>query len=484
MSSESQVSLLDLFEDAALPIVKVFILCFIGAVAAHANIFEPGARKHVSMLVFNVFAPSLMSMKLASAVNLENIKSWWSLPANICLSIIIGWVLGWTTAKITRAPSNITAMLAAVTALGNVGNLPLVLVETLGRGDSPFGHNVSDLGVAYVAFGIWVASIFQFSISYYLLAPKDKPPVDYAPLPAVPQAANAVGAIEGQTVEVADAQENGVVRVPDGLSPVRTADTSFASESSDSPYTESYQNSPMAPLLASYEDPDTVNRFSRRHSSRFRPVYSIADLASMDKGCCSGCAYHLKRAGKNVYRGFANVKWSNIFTFPIKVCFSAIAIGLVPPVKNLIVGKHAPFAIVKESLDCMGGAMIPCMMMVLGANLSKGPPPCQLPVINIVAVAAVRLLIAPMVGVSIVIASVHSGIVHPPDSFFMFVLLLQHCMPTAINMHTVATLHQNGVAEVTTVLFWQYLLSIVTVPLWMLLFLYYLRTMSPFAVPA
>jgi predicted permease len=82
-------------------------------------------------------------------------------------------------------------------------------------------------------------------------------------------------------------------------------------------------------------------------------------------------------AGKNVYRGFANVKWSNIFTFPIKVCFSAIAIGLVPPVKNLIVGKHAPFAIVKESLDCMGGAMIPCMMMVLGANLSKVsfPPP-------------------------------------------------------------------------------------------------------------
>jgi hypothetical protein len=66
MSSESQVSLLDLFEDAALPIVKVFILCFIGAVAAHANIFEPGARKHVSMLVsFHIYPSPINTLHVA-----------------------------------------------------------------------------------------------------------------------------------------------------------------------------------------------------------------------------------------------------------------------------------------------------------------------------------------------------------------------------------------------------------------------------------
>jgi len=183
-----------------------------------------------------------------------------------------------------------------------------------------------------------------------------------------------------------------------------------------------------------------------------------------------------------VRRAFFKVKWSNIFTFPIKCCLAAIGIGLIPPAKALLVGPDAPLAIVKESLETMGGAMIPGMMMVLGANLSKGPPPCNLPAFNIAAVAVVRLLVAPLFGVSIVIASVHANIVRPPDSFFMFVLMLQHCMPTAINMHTVATLHQNGVAEVTTVLFWQYLASIVTLPIWMMLFLFYLRTYSPFAV--
>ena len=47
----AHVDFMELFKDAALPIVKVFILCFLGAVAAHSNIFEPGARKNVSVLV-------------------------------------------------------------------------------------------------------------------------------------------------------------------------------------------------------------------------------------------------------------------------------------------------------------------------------------------------------------------------------------------------------------------------------------------------
>jgi len=289
--------------------------------------------------------------------------------------------------------------------------------------------------------------------------------------------------MENGAHEVAADQEP-VSVAPLSLPPINT-DSPSSEDRPPSPYTESYQNSPMAPLLSSYEDPDTAARFSRRHNSRFINMSnsSLPGLAfQQEKSCWSACWQPFAIAGRKVQRAFGKVKWSNIFTFPIKCCFAAIAVGMIKPVKSLLVGPTAPLAIVKESLETMGGAMIPAMMMVLGANLAKGPPPCQLPLFNIIAVAVVRLLIAPMVGVTVVIVSVHTGVVQPPDSFFMFVLMLQHCMPTAINMHTVATLHQNGVAEVTTVLFWQYLASIITVPCWMMFFLYYLRTYSPFAV--
>lgn len=47
---------------------------------------------------------------------------------------------------------------------------------------------------------------------------------------------------------------------------------------------------------------------------------------------------------------------------------------------------------------------------------------------------------------------VRAGAVAPPDPMFLVVLLLSHSTPTAINMQTVATLHQNGEAEMSCLL--------------------------------
>lgn len=74
------VEFTDLLRDAALPIVKVFILCFLGAVAAHANIFDPGARKNVSVLVMP--PPSLPVQDSYSACRLLFVPAL-SLPAPI-----------------------------------------------------------------------------------------------------------------------------------------------------------------------------------------------------------------------------------------------------------------------------------------------------------------------------------------------------------------------------------------------------------------
>lgn len=46
----------------------------------------------------------------------------------------------------------------------------------------------------------------------------------------------------------------------------------------------------------------------------------------------------------------------------------------------------------------------------------------------------------------------HAGVVAPPDPLFLVVLLLAHSTPTAINMQTLATIHQNGEAEMSCML--------------------------------
>ena len=59
----------------------------------------------------------------------------------------------------------------------------------------------------------------------------------------------------------------------------------------------------------------------------------------------------------------------------------------------------------------------------------------------------------------------------PPDRMFMLVLLLQHAMPSALTMYTIAAVNQSRPDEVATMLFWQYMLSIVTIPACVAVFL-------------
>lgn len=76
------------------------------------------------------------------------------------------------------------------------------------------------------------------------------------------------------------------------------------------------------------------------------------------------------------------------------------------------------------------------------------------------------------------VVMVKSGAVRPPDSLFTLTLLLCHAPPTAMNLQTVATLNQNGEGELSRVLCWQYLSALVTLPLWMSLFVFLLPSLS------
>ncbi len=62
----------------------------------------------------------------------------------------------------------------------------------------------------------------------------------------------------------------------------------------------------------------------------------------------------------------------------------------------------------------------------------------------------------------------------PPNALFTLVLLLGHSTPTAINVQTLATLHQNGEQEVSALLFWQYVGAIFTLPLLLTFFFHVL----------
>lgn len=64
------------------------------------------------------------------------------------------------------------------------------------------------------------------------------------------------------------------------------------------------------------------------------------------------------------------------------------------------------------------------------------------------------------------------GLFTSPNPLFDLVLCICHCTPTALNLQTVATLNQNGEAEIATLICWQYIASLITVPFWMGVFIF------------
>ncbi|KAK1321578.1 hypothetical protein QJS10_CPA03g00028 [Acorus calamus] len=135
---------------AVLPIAKVFIMCFMGFLMAskYVNILSANGRKLLNGLVFSLLLPCLIFSQLGRAITVEKI-----------LQCISGSLIGLVVAAIVRPPYPFFKFTIIHIGIGNIGNVPLVLIAALCRDKSnPFGDSdkCSEDGNAYISFGQWM----------------------------------------------------------------------------------------------------------------------------------------------------------------------------------------------------------------------------------------------------------------------------------------------------------------------------------------
>ncbi|KAJ6365862.1 hypothetical protein OIU76_030610 [Salix suchowensis] len=180
---------------AVLPIAKVFTMCFLGFLMASkcVNILPASGRKLLNGLVFSLLLPCLIFSQLGQAITLQKMLEWWFIPFSI---VQIG--------------------------IGNIGNVPLVLIAALCRDASnPFGDSekCSTDGTAYISFGQWVGAIILYTYVFNMLAPPpegnfdvDEPnlpikkPAKDTPLEQVPLLA------QDEALEESDAPKRGEIK--------------------------------------------------------------------------------------------------------------------------------------------------------------------------------------------------------------------------------------------------------------------------------
>ncbi|KAL1322010.1 hypothetical protein HN51_066916 [Arachis hypogaea] len=403
-------SVLDSIKIAVLPIAKVFTMCFLGFLMAskYVNILPASGRKLLNGLVFTLLLPCLIFSQLGQAVTLEKMLAWWFIPVNVVLSSISGSIIGFIVASIIRPPYPFFKFTIVHIGIGNIGNVPLVLIAALCRDTSnPFGdtEKCSTDGTAYISFGQWVGAIILYTYVFNMLAPPPEGTFD----------------IDNESIPLKGAPNN------DG-----------------SPE----QNQRTTPLLAPKEE-----------ETQKEEVILTASNASRE--------WKIKDIWAFLYE---KLKLKQIIQPPIIASILAMVLGAVPFLKKLIFTPDAPLFFFTDSCMILGEAMIPCILLALGGNLVDGPGSSKLGFRTTAAIIFGRLVLVPPAGLAIVMTADKLGFLPPDDKMFRFVLLIQHSMPTSVLSGAVANLRGCG-REAAAVLFWVHIFAVFSMAAWTILYI-------------
>ncbi|KAK9928506.1 hypothetical protein M0R45_025639 [Rubus argutus] len=147
------------------------------------------------------------------------------------------------------------------------------------------------------------------------------------------------------------------------------------------------------------------------------------------------------------------------------------AIGLIPQIRNLLIGDDAPLAVIDDSTSLLGDATIPLLTLIIGGNLVKGLRVSGLQKSIIAGIVVVKYIALPLTGILIVKLALKLGFVSN-DPLYLFVLLLQFSVPPAMNMGTITQLFGQGESECSVIMLWTYIFASVSLTFWSALFMW------------
>ncbi|KAB2630386.1 hypothetical protein D8674_007905 [Pyrus ussuriensis x Pyrus communis] len=375
-------SLLGTIKIAVLPIAKVFTVCSLGLLMAskYVNIFPASGRKLLNGLVFSLLLPCLIFSQLGQAITLQKMLEWWFIPVNVVIGSTTGSIIGYIVASIVRPPYPFFKFTIVQIGIGNIGNVPLVLIAALCRDKSnPFGDTCKTDGTAYISFGQWVGAIILYTYVFQMLSPPPEGTFD----------------IEEKDLPI-KSPRNSMSTTPDQI-----------------------------PLLINDENDEEPTRQEE-----------VAETNSNDSD--------KPKITKFFLFIYEKLKLKQVLQPPIIASILAMVLGAIPFLKKLIFTSDGPLFFFTDSCIILGEAMIPCILLALGGNLIDGPGSSKLGLRTTAAIIFARLLLVPPVGLGIVMLADKLGFLPADDKMFRFVLLLQNTMPTSVLAGAVANLRGCG----------------------------------------
>ncbi|CAH9106001.1 unnamed protein product [Cuscuta europaea] len=406
------MAFLELFVVALMPVLKTLIITAIGLFLAleRVDILGASARHNLNNLVFYVFSPALVASSLAETLTASSIVTLWFMSVNILLTFMIGSALGWVLVKVTGTSQEIHGLVISCCAAGNLGNMLLIIIPAVcEEKNSPFG-DPSTCSTNGKAYASLSMAIGAVYIWTYIF---------------------------------------NIIRVFGKPRRDSSADISGSG----------FLDNCKEVLLSS-------------HSLK-------CDQDQEDQQICDD-----KESSQQQKSIVTRIKWNmNLWAerYNLKMMFApstiativGITIGVVSVLRKLIILKNAPLHVIDSSASLIGGASIPAMTLIVGANLLRGLKKQSVGVWVLIGVQVIRFIMLPLCGIAIIKGARHFGLIGS-DSLYHFVLLLQYALPSAMGIGTITQLFEAGESECSVIMLWNYTVASFALTLWIAYYMWIL----------
>ncbi|KAG0552976.1 hypothetical protein BDA96_01G555200 [Sorghum bicolor] len=402
---------------AWLPVLQVLLVGLLGALLASSrlDVLTSDARRNINKVVYIVFVPSLVFSSLSSTVTLKDIVSWWFMPVNMGIVFLIGAVLGWVSVKVFRPEEHLQGLVIACCSSGNWGTIPLMIVPAICNEEgSPFGDasTCNSLGLSYVSLSMALGNFYIWTHSYSVMK----------------RSATLYKAKRRKKDAQIDTSKEHFGQDAAGDY------AAFVPLSSEDLSDDVGSNSVTSPLLPN--DPRA-----------------------------SVLGYYLRRAEELAVEILKEL-WSP----PSVAAVVGFSVGAVDKVKSLVTEEGSPLRVIQDCTKLLGGATIPCTVLILGGNLTKGIGKTVVKPSVLISVIVIRFVLLPTCGIGIVTAATKLGLL-PNSPLYRYVLLLQSTVPPAMSIGTIAQLFDVGEEECSIIFLWTHLVAALALTLWSTVFM-------------
>nr|KAF8690701.1 hypothetical protein HU200_041076 [Digitaria exilis] len=419
---------LSLLAVSSTPVAELLLVAVAGAYLATARcgVLTPSALADVNRVVYSVFTPALMLASLASTVTLRDVIAWWFMPVNIGIAFFAGGALGWVVVLLLRPPQQLRGLVMASCSAANFGNLLLVVIPAVcGQDGNPFGldKNIcTGHGLSYASFSMALGGVYIWTYTHSLMKRSGE----------AYRRMRQAGSVDSPVACLAD---------PNKESAIPEDDKEHRGNDGHGAISRSSQSDVTVPLLSGLNN------------------------------------HHQSAESKNLWEKLkkgTHQMAQELTSPPTTGAVIGFVIGTVPWLRSVFVGSNAPLRAVQDSLKLLGDGTIPCLMLILGGNLTKGARKTKVPPAVVVAIICVRYVILPLIGVVVERAARNMGFL-PPDPLYQYTLMLHFAVPPAMSIGTMSQLYDVGQEECSVILLWTYLVAALALTIWSTIFMWILQ---------